>query len=473
MAVTPFVPLAMFGWIPVVIVLFARLRPHRAAVAGFLLAWMFLPQYAYALPGLPDYNKISAASFGILAGALLYDRTAALASYRLHAADAPILAWCLAAPISSLSNGLGLYDGLSMLLTRITTWGIPYFIGRVFLNRADHLADLCRGIFFGALVYVPFCLYEIVMSPRLHKLVYGFHSHNFGQTKRGGGWRPVIFMKHGLMNAMWMVSGTVAGLCLLFSRNLPRRLPLLPVATGALVALVFVVTLLCKSFGAFSLMVIGLAVIAAATRLRARWPLGLLVIIPLLYMGLRASGAWDGQNLIRASLAISNAERAGSLEFRINNENMLIEKALERPLFGWAGWKRSYVRNDAGVTISVPDGLWIIVFGQNGLFGLVAVSAVLILPPLLLLHLFSPARWREPEVAALVPLAVLLVLFMIDNLFNDMFNPVMLLSAGGLTGLWIRRQAGAELEQGLAPSERANADATANADAGEGGTRLL
>jgi hypothetical protein len=38
-------------------------------------------------------------------------------------------------------------------------------------------------------------------------------------------------------------------------------------------------------------------------------------------------------------------------------------------------------------------------------------------------------------VAALVPLSMMLGMFMIDNLLNDMFNPVMLLSAGGLTGL--------------------------------------
>jgi hypothetical protein len=31
---------------------------------------------------------------------------------------------------------------------------------------------------------------------------------------------------------------------------------------------------------------------------------------------------------------------------------------------------------------------------------------------------------------------------MIDNLFNDMFNPAMLLSAGGITGLYIRHSRG-------------------------------
>ena len=41
--------------------------------------------------------------------------------------------------------------------------------------------------------------------------------------------------------------------------------------------------------------------------------------------------------------------------------------------------------------------------------------------------------------AAVAPLSVLLGVFMIDNLFNDMFNPTMLLSAGGLTSLYLGR----------------------------------
>jgi hypothetical protein len=50
--------------------------------------------------------------------------------------------------------------------------------------------------------------------------------------------------------------------------------------------------------------------------------------------------------------------------------------------------------------------------------------------------------WKQTAVASIAPLSVLLGLFMIDNLFNDMFNPAMLLSAGGITGLYIRHSRG-------------------------------
>jgi hypothetical protein len=66
----------------------------------------------------------------------------------------------------------------------------------------------------------------------------------------------------------------------------------------------------------------------------------------------------------------------------------------------------------------------------------------LLLPQLLFLKMFPPRMWREASVATIAPLSILLGLFMIDNLLNDMFNPAMLLSAGGLTGLYIRHSRG-------------------------------
>ena len=96
------------------------------------------------------------------------------------------------------------------------------------------------------------------------------------------------------------------------------------------------------------------------------------------------------------------------------------------------------------------DGLWIIAYGQNGMFGLAALSLTLLVLQLLFLRRFPVPTWRDPAVAALVPLSVLLGLFMIDNLLNDMFNPVMLLSAGGITGLYIRDPAGLQSDPGLA-----------------------
>lgn len=445
MHITPMVPLSMFGWLPLVIWLFGRFRPpHRAAIAGFLLAWMFLPEYDYHLPALPTYDKISAASYGILLGMWFHDRTA-FARFRFHPCDLPVALWCFSSFASSVANGLGAYDGASAMLAKVVAWGVPYFIGRIYFDNTQALRELALGIFFGALVYIPFCWVEFAISPRLHKMLYGFHVGNFGQTKRSGGWRPMVFMKHGLMCGMWMASGSLTGLRLVLSRNIGKTLPFLKVPTAVAVAFLILTLVLCKSFGALVLMIGGAVAIAFIGRTRLLLPALAISLVPILYISMRGSGLWDAQNLIDASLAISNEERSESLAFRVKNENILVDKALEQPVFGWAGWKRSFVYNASGVATSVPDGLWIIAMGQNGVFGLSMLTLSLLLPQWLFMRMFPAQRWREPSVSALAPLAVLLGLFMIDNLFNDMFNPVMLLAAGGISGLFVRHASGADV----------------------------
>ena len=107
---TIMVPLVMFGWIPLVLLMFACMRPRRAAILGFLFGWMFLPNYVYDLQGVPDYTKTTAATLAVFLGALLFDFKA-LAAVRPHLADIPMIAWCLCPFASSVTNGLGAYDG--------------------------------------------------------------------------------------------------------------------------------------------------------------------------------------------------------------------------------------------------------------------------------------------------------------------------------------------------------------------------
>lgn len=459
MAVSILVPISMFGWIPLVLKLFQRLRPHHAVIAGFLLAWMFLPQYDYKMPVIPNYSKISAASYGILLGTYLFNRQA-FRNFKFHIYDLPVFFWCLAGFISSVTNGLGVWDGMSAMLGKVTQWGIPYFIGRLYFDRLSHLRDLALGIFLGALVYIPFCIYEIIMSPRLHKIVYGWHPHHFGQTKRGGGWRPQVFMEHGLMNAMWMASGTLAGLRLYFTKQLGKRLPVIPIPSLVAVIAVTITFFLCKSMGATLLMLAGLGAIIVTTRTKRSLLLFVLMLYPSFYMITRGTGMWDAENLLNVIRAQTSEERSGSLEFRIQNENILSEKARERLIFGWAGWKRAWVYNDAGETISIPDGLWIIALGQNGVFGLANLTLAILLPQLLFLRMYPPKRWSEPGVAAVCALPVLLAIFMVDNLLNNMYNPVLLVVAGGLNGLAIRGDIDHDAEDGRPATTPPNAAAT-------------
>jgi len=441
--------LAMIGWIPFSLFVFSKYPGRWACIIVFMLGWMFLPQAKFDLPVLPDYNKTTAVTFFALVGAMMFDQRSVLA-VKFHPVDLPVIAWVVSSMLSSVTNGLGPFDGLSAAMEKIMVWGLPYFLGRVYFSTLDGFKDLAIGMFIAGLVYAPFCLIEMVISPQMHRLVYGWFPHDFSQTRRWGGWRPVVFMIHGLMLAMWMACATFMGWQLLL-RGVVRKsvpffpfLPLLPAVVG-LSAVMF----LCKSSGALLLLAIAFAVLLGATFTKKSTLFVVLLVLPLLYMGTRATGFWDGQNLINAAGAVTRSEeRAGSLEFRLRNENVLVEKAQARLWFGWGGWKRSFVMNEKGDFTSVPDGLWILTLGENGLFGLIALTASLLLPAFLFGKRWPAKFWADPVVAPAAAFAVFLGIFMVDNLLNDMFNPIMMLAAGGLSGVAIHPLGGRTPEVG-------------------------
>ena len=459
------VPLAMFGWLPFSLWLFSRLPPRYAVIAAFALGWMFLPQYSYGISGLPDYSKVTAMGIGILLGTIVFNPQI-LQRFRPHILDLPLIAWCLIPFFTSVSNGLGPYDGLSGVLNRTAMWGLPYFIGRLYFDNRQALAELAFGLFIAGLIYMPFCLWEVVMSPRLHKIVYGWHPHDFGQAKRGGGFRPVVFMEHGLMVAMWMVTAFLSGYQLLRSGWLVEKFPQFKAFWKPTILMLLMTVILNKSTGAMFLMVLGMLMLHGLQASRSSLPFLVLLLLPLLYVITRGGGYWDGQNLINAVASVASEERVGSLAYRLDNETILAERAKERPLLGWGAYGRSFVRDEEGKPISVPDGLWILVFGQNGIFGLSALLSLLVLPPLLFMRLYPPRRWDTISVRAIAATPLLMALFTLDSLFNAMFNPLIILLAGSITSLWLNQAAD------LAESDTTQGDFIAQ-DLGPHPTRLF
>ncbi len=430
---TPLVPLALFGWIPLILLMFARMKPNRAAIAGFLLAWMFLPWHVYVFTGIPNYSRTSATCLGVLFGILIFDG-AALKRFRFMPVDLPVLGLCVVPFFTSVSNGLGAYDGLSALLDKTLLWGVPWFIGRLYLSKPEHMRDMVFGIFMGGLIYIPFVVYEFIMSPRLHRIVYGFHAHSFAQAKRGTGYRPVVFMQHGLMTAMWLMSATFCGVVMSAGGYFRTRFPPYRLLFHGCTAVLLTTTVLNRSAGAFFLLFLAIAIFFAVRVLRQRWPLLITIAIAVLYMTTRGTGVWDGRNLIQGAAQVADAERAGSLEFRINMETILIERAMERPLLGWGRWRRSFVRDDNDNIVSVPDGLWVLALGQEGILGVIFMTLTLSVPIIVFLRRFPPSTWNRPDIAPLTALPVLLGIYLVDNLLNNMFNPAFLLAAGGLAG---------------------------------------
>lgn len=436
---TPLTYVVMYGFVPFALWLFGKYPPRVAVAAVFVVGWCFLPQAEFIFPVIPDYTKVSALGIAAIWGVYAKDPKI-LSTFKFGAIDLPMAAWCIAPFFSSVTNDLGAWDGFSAILQQVFEWGIPYFVGRLYFGELEAMKILGIAMFVGALVLAPLALIEIVISPQLHIILYGWYPHDFSQTKRGGGYRPSIFMHHGLELAIWMMAGLFLGWQLFLQKVIPKMVPILKVPTFPAVLFLTFVTVACRSSGALMLFFFAMGVFMASKIMRFALPFYILLAIPVIYMNLRATGAWDGQSFVDAAERAVGTERSESLAYRIHNETILAEKAGQRRMFGWSGYRRSFVTNDEGEYISVPDGMWILTFGKNGLFGLTALTATLLLAPFLFTLKWPAKTWGDPLVAPAAAFAVILGVTMIDDLLNAMYNPVMMLAAGGLSSLVSRPQ---------------------------------
>ena len=426
--------LTMFGWVPLTVGLFLVMPPKRAVLWAFFLSWLFLPMAKYELPMLPDFTKMTAACYGVLLGVVLFD-TGRLMQFRPSFWDIPIFTLTIVAPIaSSISNGLHqviIYDPLSSALGLFTAWALPYFAGRLYFKTLDDMKTLGIALVFAGFAYIPIILFETRFSPQLHRWIYGFHQHDFVHAARQGGFRPRGFMQSGLMVSLWMGACTVTLFCMWLG-GVKLSLMKFRVPMGVMFFVMLATTVLCKGVGALALTMLALGAILLSFLVRTRIFVIAMIVIAPLYVSMRLSGAVTGESLVTFVEQIDE-ERASSLKFRLDNENLLMVKALTRGVLGWGGWGRNYVYNELGKRVAVVDGMWILLLGRNGAVGLIAWMLALAVPTLLFMWRFPPGMWLTPSLAPLTGMATVLAMYQLDCLPNGMENPVFFLLAGAMT----------------------------------------
>jgi len=428
----------MFGWPVMTVILFSRLHPRHAALVSLIGAVLFLPMMTYDLPGIPAYSKTAAASLGILIGIMLFD-SARLVRFRLHAYDLPMLIWCLFCPIAtSLSNDLGLYNGLAVAVTQILEWGVPYLTGRIYFNNREALKDLAIAIVIGGLIYVPLCLYEVRMSPQLSNVIYGFFPHSFTQHVRFGGYRPIVFMQHGLMVSLWMAISTVVAFWLWRSRQV---VTLRGVPMGMVVITLAVITILCKSVNGWFALLAGCGSYYLYKNLKTIKPFKLLIGICIGYTVLRSTGLWDAQILPDLVARYIDQNRADSLAFRLIQEDLFSDWTMYRPWFGWGGYGRNRPMDIyTSQTFDTIDAMWLIVFSTYGYIGLASLFGAMLTGPWLALTRYSKQFGQKAIGTEGIVLCLAVILFMVDGLFNSMVNPIYIMITGGLLATVIQER---------------------------------
>jgi hypothetical protein len=237
----------------------------------------------------------------------------------------------------------------------------------------------------------------------------------------------MVFMGHGLAAAFFTMTAVVAAVTLWRVEVRVLRLP-----PAGITVYLSTILILCKSAGALVYGgVLAPLVRWAKPRLQLRVAL-IFVTLALSYPLLRTADLVPTASIVDVARSIS-IDRANSLKARFDQEEKLLERASQRPLFGWGRFGRSRIYDIYGRDISVTDGRWISTLGQFGLFGFVAEFGLLALP------VFRAASVLRLTVSAsdriiLAALALILAVNIIDLLPNALLTPWTWLLAGALLG---------------------------------------
>ena len=379
--------LALF--VPFSIGSFFAMRPLTAFLVVVLGADMFLPVEAtFKLPLLPALGKINLPYMCILIACLLKcpGKLAKLPKDKWIVFC--VLLGLIGGITTALTNsdalifggeegrvipGLTLKDGFFIGITEFFPNIISLFLGYTLVRDAKDIERTLVALAIGGLIYCPFAIIEMRMSPQFHQWVYGYSSGQFAQTIRWGGYRPVVFMGHGLALARFFVAATVALFVLAKTRRNLFGLPVYFLAWFQLVVLV-----LCKSTGAIIQAVVGILLVSLTKSRQQLLFASVLAFATILYPLLRATNIFPVAGVLDAADAFGE-DRSGSLAFRFANEDRLLARARERIWFGW-GAGRGRVFDDDGRDTTIVDGYWIGCLGMIGLNGFLISFGSLLWP---------------------------------------------------------------------------------------------
>lgn len=426
------------------IVLFRAVGPARAVTPTLLGGWIFLPHFdaRSTFLGLP--SKATFVPAIVLLMCVLFDDVRRWQHLRPRLIDVPVALAGFGPFLTAIHNGLGAREALAATLEAVLTWGTPYLLGRVYLGCPWRLKDFASDLVGAALLYVPLCLWEIRMSPQLQFQLYGFRAENFTTIIRYGGFRPSVFMQSGLAVGLFMALGALSAYWL-WRTDVCRKVLGVPILATCM--LLTTTTILCKSMGAILLAAVGVLALEAMRRGRTALVIAFatLAAAPPTYCAARIAG-WDAQVLVDLTRQTLDEERASSLQARVHNEQLLIEKAMLRPWLGWGRFGRSFVYDEEGQNLGVVvDSLWIIALGFSGLIGLACIGWILLFPPLLSLRAFGTLRWSDPRLAPAAILITTNLLWTADDLLNAMVSPMFPAAAGALVSFAMAaRTAGAQ-----------------------------
>ena len=442
-------------WPLVALFLYSTMSAGRATIWTLLAGYLLLPSgVGFDFPGVPELDKTTIPNLAALVLAFATARRGEFRWPRSKVLNVLMVAFVITPFGTAFTNGeyyaigsmsfpgLGFREGLSMAVGHVLTLS-PFVLGAALLANEQGHRQILLALVIGALAYSIPILLEIRLSPFFQLWVYGYSDTGyFLQQMRFGGFRSMMFLGHGLLVSAFCAMALLAAI------GLARmRLKLFGIPMSMIAAYLAVVLILNKSVGAV-LLVMLLAPLLLFVR--SRFSLTIiagLALMVVVYPALRGADLLPLQKIVETATTVS-PERAASLDFRVRNEEMLLTRAEQKPLFGWGtfGRNRVIVVTHWGGTldVTVTDGTWIIIIGTLGWVGYVLYFGLLLYP----FGRFFRLRRAALPMASLTLVAVHMF-NILDLIPNSSVRPMTWLIAGALATFFVgkRRAVGGTVRQ--------------------------
>lgn len=424
----------LFSWPIISILLFINLSFERAIIWSIILPFMILPVGSGVdLPILPILDKTTIPNITLIILSIIFSNQIFSIFPKDKITFILFLIILLIPFFTAITNSdpiifpLGYIPEMTIkstinafIITFVTV--APFIVGRNFLYSPISHQIFLEIIVYATLIYSILMIVEIRLSPQLHQWVYGYFPHTFLQQIRQGGFRPVVFMGHGLTVAFFTMLATFSALMLWKGNN---KNYYLAKSIYLLIVLIF-----CKTLSAI-LYIIVLIPIAIIKKKRLQLFIAIcMVSFSVLYPAVRGMKLLPIDYMVDIAYSY-DAERGQSLEFRFDHEERLLSRAAERPFFGWGSWGRNHVHDEiTGESVSVTDGYWIIVIGVSGWIGYIATFGLLAWPVFIIIFKVEKNHVKNSTIA----LCLIIGINMIDLLPNASIWPLTWLVVGSLVG---------------------------------------
>lgn len=440
--------LALFLWPVVSIMLFAAMGREKGLIWSVVAGFLLLPEsIEIDLPGLPPYNKNFAVSLGICLGAVLFWNKKSWPDDPEFVEDGRFLRFFIGMLILTIlvqivmtvqnntnqlffagsrfdrvRQALSNRDMISMFAAYFTPM-VPFFLAWRWLKSSRHHRQILVAMTITGCIYAVLAMIEMRFSPRMNISVYGYFQHDWRQHIRGGQFRPVVFLQHGLWLAFFLLTAALSAYALVKDGKGKAMVGYLAAALW-----ITAVLLISPNLGAALLLFLFVPVlmVARVIQVRVMWAVALIF---LAFPAVRQAELLPLEGFLDLISKISE-ERAASLQFRLENEDDVLQRAAEKPFFGWGGWARWRIIDHRGVSTTVSDGEWIIVLGERGWVGYLGYFGILT-APLLLLARTARRRPLPHTTAAMGLITAANLIYLVPN---SVLSPIGWMMSGAIAG---------------------------------------